>query len=78
MRRFYCSHSDIADNVVCLKDKEAHHIKNVLRFKKGDKIGISVDPSDCDDINAPQKVLMSSSINRAWGDPTTFGFLELE
>lgn len=47
-------------------------------FKKSDKIGISVDPSDCDDINSPQKVLMSSSSNRAWGDPTTFGILELE
>ena len=44
----------------------------------GDKIGISVDPSDCDDVNAPQKVLMSSSTNRVWGDPTTFGILELE
>ena len=44
----------------------------------GDKLGVSVDPSDCDDANAPQKVLMSSSTNRVWGDPTTFGILELE
>jgi len=47
-------------------------------FKKGDKYGISIDPSDCDDPDVPQKVLMSSSVNRVWGDPTTFGILELE
>ena len=48
------------------------------KFKAGFKFGISIDPSDSDDINAPQKVLMSSSTNRVWGDPTTFGILELE
>jgi len=47
-------------------------------FKADDKFGISVDPSDCDDVNAPQKVLMSSSTNRVWGDPTTFGELDLK
>lgn len=44
----------------------------------GLKFGISVDVSDTDDIEIPQKTLMSSSINRAWGDPTTFGILKLE
>ena len=48
------------------------------KFKKDARLGISIDPSDCDDTAAPQKVLMSSSTNRAWGDPTTFGMLELE
>ena len=47
-------------------------------FKKGDKFGVSADPSDCDDPAAPQKVLMSSSVDRMWGDPTIFGALELE
>jgi len=47
-------------------------------FAKGMKFGISVDPSDCDDKASPQKCLLSTSINRVWGDPTTFGILELE
>jgi len=52
--------------------------KQSYAFKKGDKFGISVDPSDTDDLAAPQKVLLSSSTNRLWGDPTTFGTLELK
>jgi hypothetical protein len=50
----------------------------LFKFKKTTKLGISMDPSDSDDINVPQKVLMSSSMDRVWGDPTTFGILELE
>jgi len=47
-------------------------------LKKGMKMGVMIDPSDCDDEGQPQKTLMSSSPNRAWGDPTTFGVLELK
>ena len=47
-------------------------------FAKGMKLGISVDPSDCDNKATPQKCLLSSSVNRVWGDPTTFGILVLE
>ncbi|PIR65604.1 MAG: hypothetical protein COU52_03340 [Candidatus Omnitrophica bacterium CG10_big_fil_rev_8_21_14_0_10_43_8] len=54
------------------------NLRRSVWFKNGDKFGISVDPSDCDDPAAPQKVLMSSSVSRAWGDPTTFGILELK
>jgi hypothetical protein len=49
-----------------------------LKLKKGLKIGVSIDPSDQDKANVPQESLMSSSTNRVWGDPTTFGFLELK
>jgi hypothetical protein len=52
--------------------------KQACNFIKGSKIGISIDPSYCDDPNSPQKVLMSSSVNRVWGDPTTFGIMELD
>ena len=48
------------------------------RFERQMKFGVSIGPSDCDDVNVPQKVLMSSTVERMWGDPTTFGFLELE
>ena len=48
------------------------------RFSKGMRLGISVDPSDTDSPAAPQKLMMSTSRNRAWGDPTTFGILELK
>ena len=47
-------------------------------FVKGDRFGISVDVSDTDDARAPQKCLLSTSTNRIWGDPTTFGILELK
>jgi len=46
-------------------------------FYEGYKLGICIDPSDCDQPGVPQKCLLSSSTNRAWGDPTTYGFLEL-
>ncbi|MBI4435843.1 MAG: hypothetical protein HY590_00290 [Candidatus Omnitrophica bacterium] len=48
------------------------------RLVKGRKFGISVDVSDTDDARAPQKCLISTSTNRIWGDPTTFGTLELK
>jgi len=48
------------------------------QLAKGRKFGISVDVSDTDDTRAPQKCLISTSTNRIWGDPTTFGILELK
>ena len=48
------------------------------KFRKGDKFGISLGPSDQDDSDKPQKALMSSSPDWIWGDPTTFGVLELQ
>ena len=33
---------------------------------------------DTDDEENPMKLLMSTSIGRIWGDPTTFGVIELE
>ena len=47
-------------------------------FFPGYMLGIMADASDTDDKNNPQKCLMSSSLNRRWGDPTVFGFLELK
>ena len=47
-------------------------------FAKGRRFGISIDVSDTDDVRAPQKCLLSTSTNRVWGDPTTFGILELK
>ena len=41
-------------------------------------LGISVDPSDCDALQVDQETLMSTSVARRWGDPTTFGILYLE
>jgi len=49
-----------------------------LGLRKGFKLGVSIDPSDCDRENVAQESLMSSSTNRVWGDPTTFGILELK
>lgn len=48
------------------------------RFMKGKKFGISIDVSDTEDARVPQKCLLSTSTNRVWGDPTTFGILELK
>jgi hypothetical protein len=48
------------------------------KLEKGLRLGVMVDPSDCDKANVPQESLMSSSTNRVWGDPTTFGILELQ
>jgi hypothetical protein len=46
--------------------------------KAGFAMGISVELSDTDDPAAPQKCMLSLSLDRAWGDPTTFGVLELK
>jgi len=40
--------------------------------------GYSVDGADCDDKKAPQKLIMSSSKERGWGDPTTFNVIKLK
>ncbi len=52
--------------------------ENALGPRQGLKLGISIEVSDCDDEKMPQETLMSSSVNRVWGDPTTFGILELK
>ncbi len=44
-------------------------------FYAGYQMGISVEVSDTDDSRYPQKVLMSTALDRVWGDPTTFGYL---
>ncbi|MCX5715581.1 MAG: hypothetical protein NTV07_01725 [Candidatus Omnitrophica bacterium] len=49
-----------------------------LGLHKGFRMGIMADVGDTDDKANPQKSLMSTSVNRVWGDPTTFGVLELE
>lgn len=49
-----------------------------LDFHKGFKMGIMVDIGDTDDKNNPMKLLMSTSLDRIWGDPTTFGGVEFE
>jgi len=38
MRRFCISDNSIDGNFVCIEGKDVHHIKNVLRLKKGDPI----------------------------------------
>ncbi|MDD5449313.1 MAG: sugar-binding protein [Candidatus Omnitrophica bacterium] len=50
----------------------------LLSFIKGFKLGIMVDVGDQDDAANPMKLLMSTSIDRVWGDPTTFGMVEFE
>jgi len=47
-------------------------------LQKGMQLGIMVDVGDMDDKAHPMKLLMSTSEGRIWGDPTTFGVLELE
>ncbi len=47
-------------------------------FKVGQMFGYSVDGADCDDKKAPQKLIMSSSKERVWGDPTTFNVIKLK
>jgi hypothetical protein len=49
-----------------------------LDFHRNFKMGIMVDVGDTDDKNNPMKLLMSTSLDRIWGDPTTFGVAELE
>ena len=40
MRYFFIRQSDLAGSKAVVKGSDAHHIKNVLRFKPGDKIGL--------------------------------------
>ena len=40
MRYFFIKQSDLADSKAVVKGSDAHHIKNVLRLKPGDKIGL--------------------------------------
>ncbi len=40
MRYFFIKQSDLAGSKAVVKGSDAHHIKNVLRFKPGDKIGL--------------------------------------
>lgn len=47
-------------------------------FKEGFLMGFSIDGSDCDDPKASQKLLMSTSKQRKWGDPTTFDAIKLK
>ena len=46
-------------------------------FSENMMLGFSLESSDCDDPNAPQKLLMSTSSGRIWGDPTTFNVMKL-
>ena len=48
------------------------------QLRPGFKVGVMVDASDTDAPNQPQKCLLSTSTDRVWGDPTTFGVLELQ
>jgi hypothetical protein len=50
----------------------------ILDFHKNFKMGIMVDVGDTDDPANPMKLLMSTSVDRVWGDPTTFGIIEFE
>ena len=47
-------------------------------LREGMTLGISIDIGDCDNLSNPQESLMSTSTERIWGDPTTFGHLELK
>ena len=40
MRYFFIKQSDLAGSKAVVKGSDAHHIKNVLRLKPGDKIGL--------------------------------------
>ena len=48
------------------------------RLRPGFRMGAMVDTSDADDPHQPQKCMISTSKDRTWGDPTTFGILELQ
>jgi len=52
--------------------------EGISGLKKGERFGISIEPSDTDETAKPQKSLMSLSINREWGNPVLFGILELQ
>lgn len=47
-------------------------------FKEGMMFGFLIDGSDTDNLTMPQKLLISSSKERIWGDPTTFGIIKLK
>jgi hypothetical protein len=52
--------------------------ETALDFHRNFKMGIMVDVGDTDDKNNPMKLLISTSLDRIWGDPTTFGAVEFE
>ncbi|MBI4335275.1 MAG: hypothetical protein HY589_01320, partial [Candidatus Omnitrophica bacterium] len=52
--------------------------EQLLGLYKGFRMGIMVDVGDTDDPANPMKLLMSTSLERIWGDPTTFGVVDLE
>jgi len=52
--------------------------EDFLSLREGFRMGIMVDIGDTDDPEKPMKLLMSTSRGRIWGDPTTFGVVELE
>ncbi len=56
-------------NIGCLEAGE---------LKPGFKLGMMIDGSDTDNPSQPQKCLLSTSVERQWGDPTTFNIVELE
>lgn len=47
MHRFYCPQSDFSTQEVVITDKnELHHLRDVLRLKKGDRIGLFNDKNE--------------------------------
>ncbi|MCP4537329.1 MAG: hypothetical protein GY832_09295 [Chloroflexi bacterium] len=57
-------------------DMEVFVPKEILRglnLSTNTMIGLNVNPSDCDDPAAPQKIMLSTSPIRSLTDPTTFG-----
>lgn len=48
------------------------------KLQAGFRLGMMADPSDGDSQRHPQKLMMSTSKERQWGDPTTFNILELK
>ncbi|MEI8175640.1 MAG: sugar-binding protein [Candidatus Omnitrophota bacterium] len=50
----------------------------LLGLQKGFRMGMMIDIGDTDDLANPMKCLLSTSIERIWGDPTSFGVVELE
>ncbi|MCD6460321.1 hypothetical protein J7L67_06600 [bacterium] len=67
-----CSRDMLADGIDVYNETHGRFL-----FSEGMMLGFSIDGSDCDDPNAPQKLLMSSSSERIWGDPTTFNIIKL-
>ena len=52
---------------------------SVINLEKAPmSLGVMIDPTDADEIDAPEGTMMSTSKNRIWGDPTTFGVLEFQ